>query len=141
MREVGILAANLVEEFPANRSHTTYEEVKNLILREEERVVEDVESLSQRFSVDDERYICLTGTLRTGNDTDTAAAQGSEEFSGYSGSMLHILAHDSDGGQSALGMHGEHPSIFNLGFEFLVEHGDGSLGIGIADTDGGRILR
>lgn len=103
--------------------------------------MENVEGFPQRLPADDKRYICLTGTLRTGNDTDTAAAQGSEEFSGYSGRMLHILAHDSDGGQSALGMHGEHPAIFNLGFEFLVEHGDGNLGIGIADTDGGRILR
>ena len=103
--------------------------------------MEYVERLAQELCIDNERDIGLRGTLCTGYYRDARTAQCAEELAGNTWRVLHVLAYDSDGGQSAFGMHGEHGTCDNLFRELLVQYFDGTVGILVAHTDGGGVLR
>ena len=103
--------------------------------------MDNVERLAQIAGVDDKRDIGLRGSLRASDNRDAASAQRAKQLSGNAGRVLHILANDGDGGQLALSVHGEHGAILNLGLKLLVEHADGLVGVLVAHTNRGTVLR
>ena len=100
----------------------------------------DVKRLAQQATFDHKRNIGLGSSLRTGNHTDTIAAERTKQFAGDTRSMLHVLAHDSHSGQSTLSLHFIHGSRLNLFLELLVQHTACFLGIRIAHADAGAVL-
>ena len=136
-----LLGAQLLQEHAAHGADAADEEVEHLVFGEEERVVQHIERLAQEAAVDDKRDVGLRGTLSTGNDADATAAQRAEQLAGDAWGVLHVLAHDGDGGQSALGLHGEHGASLYLLGKLLVQHLNGSLGILVTHTDGGAVFR
>ena len=102
--------------------------------------MEYVERLAQEATVNNERNVGLRGTLCAGNDADTAAAKRAEQLTGNTRCVLHVFAHDGNGCQSTLCLHGEHGTRLYLLGKLLVEHLDGSCCIFVAHTDRSRIL-
>ena len=103
--------------------------------------MEHVERLAQEASVDHKRDVGLRSTLGAGNHADTATSECAEQLSGNTRCVLHVLTHDGYGGQSAFGLHGEHGARLDFLLELLVQHLNGSLGILVAHTDTGGVLR
>ena len=134
------LLAYLLYKAAAHGAHTTDEEVEHLVFAQEKGVVDYVQCLAQVFLGDDERDVRLAGTLGTGYHADTATSQCAEQLAGNTGGVLHVLAHDSHGGQTSLGHHGIHGALCYLLGKLLVEHTACLLGIHIAHTDGGAVL-
>ena len=134
------LAANLLYEAAAHGTYTADEEVEHLVFGEEERVVYHVECLAQPRSIYHERDVGLRGTLCTSDDVDTVAAQGTEQLTGDTGGMLHVLAHDSYRGEPLLGSHIVDFARGNLLGKLGIEHRACQLGILIAHTDRGAVL-
>ena len=112
----------LLEQLSAHGAHTAYKEVQHLVFRQEERVVYGVECLAQMFALHYERDVGLRRTLCTCYHADAGSAQCAEELAGYARHVLHVLAYDGDGSQSALGVHGEHGTRLYLLRKLAVEH-------------------
>ena len=103
--------------------------------------MEHVERFAQEFAIDDERNICFRSALSAGDDADTTTSECSEQFTGDTRCLLHVLTHDGDGSQTALHQHGEHSSRLNFLSELGIEHLGGCCGILVAHTDRGGVLR
>ena len=91
------------------------------ILGKEETVVYDIERLAQVFAVDDEGDVVLLGTLCAGDDADAVAAEHAEELAGDTGVVLHVFAHDGDGGKVLHQLHRVHGTFGNLVGEFAAQ--------------------
>ena len=91
-----LLLMYLLQEASANSSYTTNEEVKHLVLREEEAVVNHIECFAKEVLLDDERDVCLASTLSTSNHANTRATKRSKEFACDTRRVLHVLANNSD---------------------------------------------
>ena len=138
--EFFVLAAYLLDEHAAYGADTADEEVEHLIVGQEERVVQDVKRLAQRFALDDKGDIGLRGSLGTGDDRDTATPQRAKQFARHARRMAHVFADDGHRGKSAFRVHGKHGSGLYLLGKLAVQHVDSLFGIGVADTDGGGVL-
>ena len=103
--------------------------------------MEYVERLSQIIALHYERDVGLRSTLCTGDDGNTATAEGSEELTGDTGCMLHVFTHDGDSSQALLCVHWEHGTIGNLVVELIVQYLYSLFYILLAHTDRGRVLR
>ena len=132
-----VLRIDLLNEVAAHSANAADEEVEHLVLRKEERVVDDVEGLAQVFCINDKRDVGLGCALCAGNDTDARTTQRAEQFTRNARRVLHVLTHDGDGCQSALGMHGEHGARHDLFRELHVQHLDSTIGILVTNTDRG----
>ena len=129
------MRAYLLDKFASDGAHSADEEVEDVVFGEEERVVKYVQRLSEIFSVDNERDVCLRRTLGAGYDADAASTERSEQFAGYTGRVFHVLSHYRDGSKTAFSVHGEHCSRLNLFRELGVEHSYRRFGVGVFHTD------
>ena len=134
------LAVNLLDEAAAHGTNAADEEVEHLVFGEEERIVDDVERLAQRLAVHHERDVGLARALCAGNDVDAVASQRAEQLAGNARRVLHVFAHDGDGGQVLLGQDGRNLAHLNLLGKLRSQYLTGQVGIGIAHTDRCGIL-
>ena len=81
-----------------------------------------VERLAKEIALYNERDISLRSTLSTCDDRNTTSTKCTEEFTGDTGSVLHVLTHDGDGSKSGFCMHRIHSSICNLIVELAVQY-------------------
>ena len=137
---LGPLAVNLLDEAAAHGTNAADEEVEHLVFGEEERIMNDVERLAQRFAVHHERDIGLARTLGAGNDIDAVAPQRAEQLAGDARRMLHVLPHNGNGSQVLLGLDGRNLAHLNLLGKLRGQYLTGQVGIGIAHTDRRGIL-
>ncbi|CDB12074.1 unknown [Bacteroides sp. CAG:633] len=135
------LAVNLLYQAAAHGANAANEEVEYLIFREEERIVDNVKRLTQRLAVYYKRNVGLRSTLRTGYHINTVASQRAEQLTGDTWGMLHVLAYDGYGSQVLLGLYGRNLAHHNFLGKLFVQHFASQVGIGIAHTDGCRVLR
>ena len=141
LHEFLLLAADLLQEASADGPDAADKEVEHLIFREEERVVNHVERLAQRFAVDHKGDVRLGGSLCAGDDVDAVPPQRAEEFSGDARRLLHVLADDGNGCEVIGRLDGVDFAHFNLLGELFVEHLAGEGGILVPHTDGGTVFR
>lgn len=92
----------------------------------------DVERFAQAAKCNYKRYIGFRSPLRTSYHVDTVAPQNVEQFSGNTGRMLHILAHNSYGGKIFLGFDRTDFSDSHIVAELFAQYFHRQLGIGIA---------
>ena len=136
-----VLPTNLLDELSAHGSHTADKQIEHLVFGEEERVVDDVEYLAQTLALHHKRDVGFARPLCAGDDADAASPQSAEKLAGASGQILHIGSHDGHGGQTALDVHGKHGTVFDFGGKGFVEHLRCLVGIFVAHTDAGGVLR
>ena len=139
--ELVLLEGNLLDQLPADRTHAADEQVQFLILRQEEPFVNDIQGLPEVFMLHDEGDVALRGALGQGDDADAVPAQDAEQLTGDTAAVLHVLAHDGDGGELVLPLHGIDGAARDLRRERLGQHLAGLLCIGCAYTDGNACLR
>ena len=97
--------------------------------------MQHVQRLTQELAIHYKRDVGLRSTLCTGNHADTTTAQCAKQFTGDTRRVLHVLAHDSDSGQSAFSVHGEHSARLNLLGKLVVQHLYSIVCILVAHTD------
>ena len=134
------LLRQLLNQASTHRAHATKEKVEHLVFRKEKTIMNHIQRLAQVKPIDHKRDIRFRSSLRTGNHVDAAPPQGAKQFSGNTGCMLHVLAHDGHRGQTALRLHAEHRARFNLFGKLRVQHLTGRVGIRVAHTDGRAVL-
>ena len=135
------LAVNLFYQTAAYRANTAYKEVQHLIFRQEERIMDNIQGLAQRLAVHHKRNIRFRSALCTGYHIDTVTSQRTEQLTGNTRCMLHVLANDSHRSQIFFRLYGRNLSHLNLFGELLVQHFASQVGIRITHTDGSRVLR
>ena len=127
-----LLLADLLQQVLTYRTHTYDKKIEHLRLGEEERIMYDVERFAQAAKCNYKRYIGFRSPLRTSYHVDTVAPQNVEQFSGNTGRMLHILAHNSYGGKIFLGFDRTDCSDSHIVAELFAQYFHRQLGIGIA---------
>ena len=100
-----------------------------------------IQGLAQRISGYHKRYIGFRRSLCTRNHIDTIASQSTEQFSGYTRSMFHILTYNSHSSQSAFRFHRANLSHFDFLRKFFIQNIACQSSIFITDTDRSRVFR
>ena len=136
-----LLTADLFDKAVAYCSNTADEKIQHLIFRQEERIVNYVQRLAQRSSVYYKRDVGFGSTLGTSYHIDTVTSQCTEQFSGNTRCMLHVLSHDSHGSQSAFGFHRTDFSHFYFLGKLFVQYFAGQRSVYRPHTDRSRVLR
>ena len=100
-----LLTADLFDKTMPYRSDTTNEKVQYLVFGQEERIVDNIQCLTQRSSVYYKRNICFGSSLCTSYHVDTVTSQCTKQLSGNTRCMLHVLSYDSNSSKSAFCFH------------------------------------
>ena len=100
------LAVNLFYQTAAYRTNSADKEVQYLILRQEERVMDHVQRLAQRLAVYHKRNIRFRSALCTSYHIDTVTSQRTEQLTGNTRRMLHILTYNGYRSQILLSLYG-----------------------------------
>ena len=101
----------------------------------------NIEALAQMIQLDHKRNIGFGSSLRTGNDIDTIASQGSKELTGNTGRAFHSFTHNGHCGQIAFCKNFVDLTHFNFVAELLFEYLHSEFGLGVAHANRSSVLR
>ena len=135
------LTGNLFQQASAHRAYTTEEDVQHLIFRQEERVVNHVQALSETLAFHHKRDVRLAGSLCASNHADTITAQRAKQLARNAWRMLHVLAHNGHRRQVAFQFHLIHGTHLNLLGKLLVQHLASTVCVIVRHTNRRTVLR